>query len=96
MPSYQHYLNSYGVFKFGKKDNMDLSIDADYLGGASVIGMNTSEHKDEIEVKNVQNQTQSDYDVFAARVDYGYMVKKFNLKLEQIILSQIIRVDLSS
>lgn len=80
MPSYQHYLNSYGVFKFGKKDNMDLSIDADYLGGASVIGMNTSEHKDEIEVKNVQNQTQSDYDVFAARVDYGYMVKKIQLE----------------
>ena len=81
MPSYQHYINSYGLFKFGKNDNMDLSINADYLGGASFIGMNTSEHKDEIEVKNVQNQTKSDYDVFAARVDYGYMVKKIQLEV---------------
>lgn len=81
MPSYQHYINSYGIFKFGKKENMDLSIDADYLGGASFIGMNTLEHKDGMQIKNIQNQTQNDYEVFAAKVDYSYIFKRLQIEL---------------
>ena len=79
MPSYQHYLNSYGTFKLGK--NMELSIDADYLGGANSIGMTTSERNDETEVKNVQNQTRSRYDVFAAKADYSWQIKNLQLEL---------------
>lgn len=81
MPSYLHYLNTYGVFNFGKKDNMNLSINADYLGGKSFIDMKTLEIKDKIEIKNIHNTTQSKHEIFATRVDYSYKVKKFELEL---------------
>lgn len=63
-----HYVNAYAAFKFGKKKNLELTADADYLYGAN-RGNGTAEEMMERTVSDISTRNGSAYHLAAAKAN---------------------------
>ncbi len=78
--SWRHSLNAYALFKFGKKKNYELTVDADYIKGEEGNRQHTEENGIQSD-RNIETLNLTDYQLAAAKGNLEMSWGKLSMEL---------------
>lgn len=78
--SYQHKVNAYSNYVFGKQKNIRLNMDVDYIRGKNDASFVIVEEEPS-DMRNISSYSNTKYSILAAKANYNVILKKISLDL---------------